>query len=286
MTHLRQLAGRATRRVFVSAALVILASPAFAADGQKPSADSSASVTPSTAQSSSQTPPDFLIGRPRVMVGVRGGLFMASAGSDFFDDMVNLLTLEKSSFRTGTFSAEVAVNATSHLDVVLGLDMNKITRPSEDRFMEELLPNGTRVPVEQTTELSERNFFVSAKYSLLSRGSSVSRLAWIPRTVVPYVGAGAGYGNYELRQNGDFVDKRDLNNPNDDTIFSDTFRSEGWTPIVHAFGGTDIQLYRRLVLSLEGRYTWKTADLSSDYVGYEPIDLGGFRFGAGVHLAF
>ncbi|MEY4095240.1 MAG: hypothetical protein RLZZ53_2439, partial [Acidobacteriota bacterium] len=39
-------------------------------------------------------------------------------------------------------------------------------------------------------------------------------------------------------------------------------------------------------LSLEGRYTWKRADLGNDFLDFEPIDLGGFRFGAGIHLAF
>ena len=256
-----------------SAALILLASPAFAGE-QDPSQHSS------TQGASATAPPDFLLGRPRAMVGIRGGLFMASAGSDFFEDMIEFLTLEKSSFRTGTFSTELAVSLTPQLDVVGGLDMNRINRPSEDREMEELLPNGTRVPIQQTTELSEMNVAVSAKYSLISRGRRVSRLAWIPRTVVPYVGAGAGYGRYTLRQNGDFVDFTDNH------IFTDTFRSEGWTPLVQAFGGTDIQLYRRLVLSVEGRYTWKKAELSSDYANYEPIDLGGFRFGAGIHFAF
>lgn len=214
------------------------------------------------------------------MIGVRGGLLSPSAGSDFFEDMIQFLTLEKSDFRTGTFAAELAISVTPRLDIVAGWDGNRVNRDSEDREMEELLPNGTRVPIEQTTSLSETNFGVSAKYSLVSRGRRVSRLAWIPRTVVPYVGAGAGYGKYNLRQNGDFVDFQDNH------IFSDTFRSEGWAPLFQAFGGTDIQFYRRLVLSLEGRYTWKKADLSSDYANYQPIDLGGFRFGAGVHIAF
>ena len=205
---------------------------------------------------------------------------MPGANSDFFDDMTSFLTLEKSDFRTGTFATELAFSVTPRLDIVAGLDLNRVNQPSEDREMEELLPNGTRVPIQQTTELSEMNFAVSAKFSLLPRGQRVSRLAWIPRTFVPYVGAGGGYGKYTLSQNGDFVDF------NDNHIFSDTFRSEGWTPLVQAFGGTDIQLYRHLVLSLEGRYTWKKATLSADYANYEPIDLGGFRFGAGVHFAF
>lgn len=264
--------------VFVTA-LVLLSSPAFAGE-QSPIEQSS------TQGVSSAPPPDFLLGRPRAMVGVRGGLFLASAGSDFYDDMINFLTLEKSSFRTGTFSTELALSVTSHLDIVAGLDMNKLSRPSEDRTHNERLASGREVPIQQTTELSEMNFGVSAKYSLVSRGRRVSRLAWIPRTVVPYVGAGAGYGRYNLRQNGDFHDQGDPRNPNDDTVFSDTFLSEGWAPLFQAFGGTDIQLYRRLVLSVEGRYTWKAADLSADYIDYQPIDLGGFRFGAGIHFAF
>jgi opacity protein-like surface antigen len=261
------------------AALILLVFP-LTAGAQTPTENTA------TQSASTAAPPDFLLGRPRAMIGVRGGLFLASANSDFFEDMTQFLTLEKSSFRTGTFSTELAVSLTPYLDIVGGLDGNRLSRLSEDREMEELLPNGTRVPIQQTTELSEMNFTASAKLSLLSRGRRVSRLAWIPRTVIPYIGAGAGYGKYSLRQNGDFADQGNLNVRGDETVFSDSFRSEGWAPVFHAFGGTDVQLYRRLMLSLEGRYTWKKADLSADYVGYEPIDLGGFRLGAGIHFSF
>jgi hypothetical protein len=267
-----------TRGLWVSClALLLLAGPAFAQD-QTPSSSST--------QATTVAPPDFMLGRPRVMAGLRGGVFAASANSDFFEDMTRFLTLEKSSFRTATFSPELAVSLTPHLDIVAGMDLNKVHKPSEDREFNERLSNGTEVPIQQTTELSELNFSVSAKLSLLSRGQRVSRLAWIPRTFVPYVGAGAGYGRYTLRQSGDFADYGDLNRIGDETVFSDTFQSEGWTPLFKAFGGTDIQVYKHVVLSFEGRYTWKKADLGIDYVGYEPIDLGGFRFGAGIHLAF
>jgi hypothetical protein len=266
------------RGVFVcSAALILMASPSFA-QGQNQSATTSA-------QSQSASP-DFLLGRPKGMVGVRGGLFLASAGSDFFSDMTRFLTLEKSDFRTGTFSTEVAFSITPRFDIVAGMDLNRLSRPSEDREFDEQLSNGTKVPIEQTTELSQRNFGVSAKFSLLPRGQSVSRLAWIPRTFVPYVGAGAGIGHYTLRQNGDFTDYGDPNFRGDETVFSDTFHSEGWAPLYQAFGGTDIQIFRRLVISFEGRYSWQSGDLSTDYIGYEPIDLGGFRFGGGIHFAF
>jgi hypothetical protein len=229
---------------------------------------------------SSSAPPDFLLGRPRVTVGIKGSLFMPSAGSDFYDTVTDTLTLEKSNFRTGTFSAELGISLTPRLDITGGFDMNNVNAASEDRENEELLPNGSRVPIQQVTELSQMNFMVSAKFALLPRGRSVSRLAWIPRTIVPYVGAGGGYGKYDLQQNGDFVDYIDNH------IFSDTFRSSAWAPLAHVFGGTDVQVHRHVMLSFEGRYTWQKGDLDPDFVNFEPIDLGGLRFGAGVHFTF
>ena len=254
-------------------ALVLLASPAFA-DDQNQSANTSAQ------SSTASSPPDFMLGRPRVMVGVRGSWLKAAAGSDIFDFVTDQFTLDKSDFNTGSFTAELGVNVTPRFDITGSMDLNGLSRPSEDRDEEELLPNGTRVPIQQVTELDQMNFVVSAKFLLLPRGRSVSRLAWIPNTFVPYVGAGGGYGKYTFRQNGDFVDFVDHH------IFTDTFRSEGWAPIVHVLGGTDIQVMKRLVLSFEGRYSWQQSDLGTDFIDFAPIDLGGFRFGAGVHFAF
>jgi hypothetical protein len=238
-------------------------------------------ATPAFAQSqSSSAPPDFLLGRPRATVGIKGSWFMPSAGSDFYDTVTDTLTLEKSNFRTGTFSAELGVSVTPRLDITAGVDLNNVNAASEDRENEELLANGSRVPIQQVTELSQMNFTASAKFALLPRGRSVSRLAWIPRTIVPYVGAGGGIGKYNLQQNGDFVDYIDNH------IFSDTFRSSDWAPLAQVFGGTDVQVHRRVILSFEGRYTWQKGDLDPDFVNFEPIDLGGLRFGAGIHFAF
>lgn len=253
-------------------ALILLVSP-LAAGAQTPSENTSA-------QSVASAPPDFMLGRPRATIGVRGSFFMPTANSDFFDFVTEQLTLEKSHFRTASFSPELSVSLFPQLDIVLGMDINKVDKDSEHRTMEELLSNGQRVPIQQNTQLSEMNALVSAKVSLLPRGRRVSRLAWIPNTFVPYVGAGGGYGRYTVRQAGDFVDFLDNH------IFSDTFRSEGWAPVAQAFAGADVMAFKRVMLSLEGRYTWKKADLGRDFLDFEPIDLGGFRIGAGIHFAF
>ena len=249
-------------------ALILLASPAFAGEQGPPAS--------STAQSSASAPPDFLLGRPRAAIGLRGSWLKASANSDVFDFVTDTLSIDKSDFNTGSFGVEFAINVNPRLDIVGAWDMNRMSHPSDYRLLED----NRGLPIEQVTELGQYNLTASAKFALLPRGNQISRLAWIPRTFVPYVGVGGGYGHYSFRQNGDFVDY------SDNHVFSDTFTSDGWSPTVHVLGGTDIRVYRHMTLSFEGKYSWQHADLSSDFINFAPIDLGGFRFGAGLHLTF
>ena len=81
-------------------------------------------------------------------------------------------------------------------------------------------------------------------------------------------------------QTGDFVDYTDL------TVFPDTFRSTGWAPSLHAFSGVDVQVYRSLYATIEGRYTKASAKLGTDFIGFDPIDLSGFKVSAGINLLF
>ena len=250
-------------------ALLLFAGPAFAGE-QDPSTSSSSQVTSGAA-------PDFMLGRPRGSIGVRGSMLVASANSDIYDFVTDILAIEKSDFNTGSFAFEAGYSATPRLDIIATADFNAVNKASDYRDWED----NRGLPIQQTTELKQRNFTASAKFSLLPRGRAISRLAWIPRTFMPYVGAGAGYGSYEFRQNGDFVDF-----DNGNRVFSDTFTSKGWAPTFHVLGGTDIRVYRHLMLSLDARYSWQKATLSNDFIDFEPIDLGGFRFGAGIHVAF
>ena len=123
--------GHRLRALIVSfAALVLLASPAVA-DDQNQSASASAQSAPSS-------PPDFMLGRPRVMVGVRGSWFKANAASDIYDFITDEFTVDKSDFNSGSFTAEMSVNVASRLDITGGIDFNGMSKPSEDRDEEEL----------------------------------------------------------------------------------------------------------------------------------------------------
>lgn len=254
--------------VSVGAVLLLFSWPAPAAAQNQ--------VPPTSGSYQAPSSPDFLLGRPRVSLGVRGEWLFASAGSDLFDFVTEQLTLEKSSFNSPAFGLDVAFTLNDRLDLVTGFDIAKSTTPSEYRDF----VDNQNLPIQQTTSLRQSNIFGSLKFALIPRGRTISRFAWIPSTIVPYVGAGGGVTNYDFKQDGDFVDFSDFR------VFPENFRSHGWTPAAHVFGGADIQVYKRMFMSLEGRYGWASATLDNDFIDFEPIDLGGFRFGAGFHIMF
>jgi len=262
-------------------ALVLLTSPAYAG-GQDPA---SSQQQPNVVVPSS---PDFLLGRPHASIGVRGNWMMTTAGSDIYDFVSQHLTIEKSDFNTATFGMDVAIFALPRLDVVGGFEAAKTEIPSAYRgYSETVGGSTTTIPIQQVTELQQMHLTASAKFGLLPRGRQISRLAWIPRTIVPYVGAGGGMTRYTFRQTGDFVDFATENRAAGTfRIFTDVFQSEGWAPSMHAFGGADILIFKRLYLTLEGRYTAVYAELDQDFIDFEPMDLSGFRFGAGLNFVF
>lgn len=225
-----------------------------------------------------QARPDFFFGRPDGSIAVRGGWVFARAGSDVFDFVERQLTVEKEDFNTVTFASDFGIALSSRADAVIGLDFSRAAVASEYRD----LVDNNRLPIEQTTSLKELNLTGSIRFALSPRGREISQLAWVPRQVVPYAGAGGGMLWYQFRQSGDFVDVLDPRM----SIFPDTFTAEGWTPSAHVFGGVDVQVYRRLYITLDGRYIWAAGELGDDFENFDPIDLAGFRFGAGINVIF
>jgi hypothetical protein len=274
--------GQRLRGLLVSSctALMLLATPGFAEQHQQSAPSQQPGVAPAN--------PDFLLGRPHAAIGVRGNWLMATTGSDIYDFVSEHLTVDKSDFNTASFATDIAIYAMPQLDVVGGFDYANTSIPSQYRGYSETVPGTTTtIPIRQATELQQMNFTGSVKFGLVSRGRQISRLAYIPRTFVPYVGGGGGVTRYSFRQSGDFVDFATENvAAGTFSIFTDTFRSEGWAPNGHVFAGTDILLLKRLYFTVEGRYSWVHADLDEDFIDFQPIDLGGFRFGAGINFVF
>jgi opacity protein-like surface antigen len=219
---------------------------------------------------------DFLFGRPRGSLGARGGWQMAAASSDIYDFFSEELTIEKDDFDSFVFGMDGSFAVASRVDVVAGFEFSQASVSSEYRdFVDE-----NDLPILQETRLTIVPVTLSVKLYLTPRGREVSRYAYVPAKVRPYVGGGGGFVWYELEQAGDFIDFVDL------TIFTSAFHASGWGFASQAFGGVEVSLTPRWFLSVEGRYLWSDADLEGDFLDFEPIDLSGARIGAGIGFSF
>lgn len=220
--------------------------------------------------------PDFLFGRPRGAISLKGTWFRARADSDLLDFVRERLTVDRRDFNTAGLTTGIAMAMTPWIDTEIGLDFSRASTASEyRRFFDQ-----NRLPITQETRLINLDLIANIRVALLPRAREVSRLVWIPHAVVPYVGAGAGYMWYQFRQTGDFVDFVDL------SIFTATLQSAGWRPSAHVLAGTDVRLHGRFFIELEGRYRWAHAKPGGDFVGFDAIDLSGAKLAAGISYLF
>ena len=257
------------RSVFVRAVVLTLGAVLAMASGLSAQSAPNPIISP-------PPPSDFMLGRPKGFVSVDGGFLFASAGSDVYDFITEQLTLDKKNFNTPVIGGRIGVALSPRLEVGVLYENAKSQTASEYR---EFIDNAG-LPITQTTMRQDHQIAATLRWSLLPSGRRISRFAWIPRTVTPFIGAGAGAIKYEFQQYGSFVDFQTLR------VFNDTFSSKGWAPSVHVLAGTDLRLYRRLYLTGEARYTWSSAPLSADFVDFDPIDLAGARLGASLKLVF
>lgn len=213
----------------------------------------------------------FLFGQPSVSVTLRGGPVIHRAESQVFDFIVSELTLERSDFRGPSLGGELTYIAHPMLDLSLGLAWSETETWSEFRhFIDE-----DDQPIEQVTRLLTVPISASARFYPLSRGRTVSSLAWLPVRTTPYVGAGIDLVSYRLQQAGDFVAV-------DYTISTQDYQSTGSATTLHARLGVDHWFTPAVGLNLEGRYTHGTAQLDGDFRAHERLDLGGIRAGIGL----
>lgn len=241
-----------------------------------PAANASANDEQDTQGLPGSLPRDFLFGQPAGSIGVRGSWVFARAGSDWYDFVTDQLTVDTKDFNAPGVGADLAITITPRLDAVIGAEYSQKSTLSEyRRFVD-----NNRLPINQTTRLRTINLTGSLQFALTERGLGISRLAWVPRDVVPYVGVGGGALWYGLDQNGDFVDFVDS------SIFRSTFSSRGWTPSAHVLGGVDVRVFRRAFVTLDGRYHWAAATLGSTWVDFDPIDLSGFRLSVGMRVIY
>lgn len=230
-------------------------------------------AAPARAQSSGD---GFLFGQPHATFTVRGGYDRPFARGSLFDDVVDQLTLDRSSFGGAAVDAELAIRLTPRVDLALSGGFARSSRGSETRRF-----TGTDdLPINQTTALSRVPLGVGVKAYLLPRGREVGRFAWIPARIAPFVGAGGGVEYYRFTQNGSFVDFNTLD------VFDREFRSSGWAPAAYAVAGADWSLSPRFVVSGQLRYTAARGSLGGDYAAFDRINLSGATANVGVGVRF
>lgn len=231
-----------------------------------------------TVPAEAQSGRGFLFGEPSILLGVRGGYGIASAGSDIFDFSREHLTLSKSDFNSLTGQAEVGFRLHPRVYLMGTVGYSGTTADSESRLFE----GSDDLPILQTTEFRRVPLTAGLRFYPLETGRRVGSFVWVPATFTPYVGAAAGGMWHRFIQEGEFVDTSEPLDDGSFPIFRDRFESSGWTTAFEGFAGVEYTLSPRLALTAEGRYTWADAELSSRFEDFEPIDLSGFALTIGI----
>lgn len=218
----------------------------------------------------------FLLKRPTFSIGFWAGYAFPSADSEIFDLTREELTVDGNDFQSAAFGVDIAYRITERFDISLGTGVAHSSTDSEFRDF----VGSDDLPILQTTRLTRVPTVVTVKAYLRDRGRAVSSFVWIPEKWSPYLGVGGGILWYRFEQEGEFVDFDTLE------IFEDVFTSEGTTPTGHVFGGVDISLTPKLVLTGEGRYSFASSELGLDFSGFDNIDLTGFQARVGISVRF
>ncbi len=207
----------------------------------------------------------YFFRRPAVSLTIRGGIDRPMASSQIWDFTTQNLTLSKGDFTSPGFQADLGVRVSNRLEIVAAAGTSRRASPSEFR---KFVDNNDK-PIEQTTTIRRLPVTLGVRYAITAPEERVSRFAWIPSRVTPWVGVGGGAMNYTFSQIGDFVDFQTLN------VFKQTFASSGWTPMAYGNVGVDLKLTTRLSLTGDIRYSAARAALGGKFSGFDKIDLSG-----------
>ncbi|MDT8340912.1 MAG: hypothetical protein RQ751_05310 [Longimicrobiales bacterium] len=224
----------------------------------------------------------YLFREPRVSasfrVGYEGAMGPRTLGGegDVFRFTQDLLAIDRSDHDALLVGGEIAVRLAPRLD--LALDFTHVRSEVFSKFRDWVDNND--LPIQQTTAFTRQPLNLSLRYFLMDRGTQVSRFAWVPRDVAPYVGGGVGVTWYEFEQEGDFIDFDTFE------VFSDRLVSDGSTATAHLLAGLQYSLAAQVVLTGEGRYRFGSGELDRDFVGFDDLDLSGFDFVIGIGVRF
>lgn len=237
---------------------------------------STALAVPTHALSAQVLGDGYMFSRPIGTLQLRIGAGRPNASSGVFDFASERLTLSPNDYLGITLGADVGVPITQQFELQFSAATTARRADSEYR---DYIDNND-LPIEQTTRLRRTPLSVGLRYNLVPVGRRISRLAWVPNRLVPYVAAGGGAMWYRFEQNGDFVDYQTLD------VFPSRLKSQGWTGMGYASTGVTWNFKTAMALNTELRYDHATAPLQGDFVGFDRIRLSGVGFTTGLVFRF
>lgn len=235
-----------------------------------------AAMIPAALSAQSRGGDGYLFRRPSATLSIRAGAGQPSANSDVFDFVSKDLTVGRSDFLGAAFMADISVPLSQRLELQFSGGTSGRRANSEYRGF----VDNNDLPIEQQTTFRRVPLAVGLKWNLLPAGRQISRLAWVPSRIVPYVAAGGGTMYYQFRQSGDFIDFE----TND--VFSSKLTSSGWGALGYGAAGATFNVNRSVGLITELRYDVSNASLGGDFGGFDPISLSGVGVTAGLQFRF
>lgn len=217
--------------------------------------------------------PGYLFGAPDGSVTLRLGYSRPSAGSDLFSYTTSNLSLSKADFGAIEVGADVGILQGDHLEWLFSVDVAKRSADSDYRHF----IGSDGLPIVQATTFSRVPLMIGVRYWLRPQGTTVGKLAWVPSFWTPFIALQGGAMWYEFHQSGDFV-----NFSNGNAVFAGDLTSNGWTPVAAISAGAAFSLSPRFQLLTQARYVYANKTLGADFTGFQPIDLSGLSFTAGL----
>jgi len=231
---------------------------------------------PLTASAQTGAGDGYLFHSPKASLSLRVGVAKPTADSRVFSFASDQLTLDRGDFTGVSLGADLDFAITSRVAIQMGTSLS--TRSIGSNYRD--FVDNDDAEIEQNTSFRRAPVTAGVKVYLMSPGRSLGRFAWVPSRIAPYVAAGGGLMYYKFRQSGDFVDFENFD------VFASTLESSGWTSTAYGSAGVNYSLSARMGLVTEARYERARAPMSSDFVGFDRIDLSGFTLSTGLHLRF
>lgn len=197
-------------------------------------------------------------------ISFRIGGFFPSGSSDIWDFNTEDFILAVEDFNSYMIGCEFNWFASRLITLGFAIDYYKKTVGTE--YRDYVYEDGSSIFQDLSLEIIPLT--VTAKLTPLGNGSpSYGGRSGAP--IVPWVGGGVGIYAFRYEEFGEFIDFSDF------TIFEGDFLTESAAFGFHVAGGVVVPLGIDWDVFGEARYAVVKGDLSEDFLGYDPIDIGG-----------